>query len=130
MSSETRKYLIRFSRTTFISCSFKRFFFSFLISDANLPFYQKALLAGFSGACGGLVGTPGDLINVRMQNDMKVPLAERRNYKHAIDGLVRISREEGMSKLFNGMFLDFFLLAKMQLWKASCSSYRLVVHAK
>ncbi|PAV79116.1 hypothetical protein WR25_03198 [Diploscapter pachys] len=71
-------------------------------SDANLPFYQKALLAGFSGACGGLVGTPGDLINVRMQNDMKVPLAERRNYKHALDGLVRISREEGMSKLFNG----------------------------
>ncbi|EYC04610.1 hypothetical protein Y032_0087g2111 [Ancylostoma ceylanicum] len=40
-------------------------------SDQPLPFYQKALLAGFSGACGGFVGTPGDLVNVRMQNDVK-----------------------------------------------------------
>lgn len=40
--------------------------------DQPLPFYQKALLAGFSGACGGFVGTPGDLVNVRMQNDVKV----------------------------------------------------------
>lgn len=41
-------------------------------SDQPLPFYQKAFLAGLSGALGGLVGTPGDLINVRMQNDVKV----------------------------------------------------------
>ena len=38
----------------------------------NMPFYQKLLLAGLSGAVGGVVGTPGDLINVRMQNDVKV----------------------------------------------------------
>lgn len=43
-----------------------------VVADQALPFYQKALLAGVSGACGGLVGTPGDLINVRMQNDVKV----------------------------------------------------------
>lgn len=44
----------------------------------TIPFYQKALIAGMSGAVGGLVGTPGDMINVRMQNDIKVPSAQRR----------------------------------------------------
>lgn len=42
------------------------------------PFYQKFLLAGVSGAAGGVVGTPADLINVRMQNDVKIPLEKRR----------------------------------------------------
>jgi dicarboxylate transporter 10 len=45
-----------------------------------LPFYQKALLAGFSGACGGYVGTPGDMINVRMQNDIKLAPEMRRKF--------------------------------------------------
>lgn len=44
----------------------------------NIPFYQKAFIAGMSGAVGGLVGTPGDMINVRMQNDVKIPAAQRR----------------------------------------------------
>ncbi|KAI1716070.1 mitochondrial carrier protein [Ditylenchus destructor] len=70
--------------------------------DQQLPFYQKVFLAGVSGACGGVVGSPADLLNVRMQNDIKLPPAERRNYKHAIDGLFRICREEGITKLFNG----------------------------
>ena len=30
-----------------------------------LPFYQKVLLAGTAGALGGIVGTPGDMVNVR-----------------------------------------------------------------
>jgi dicarboxylate transporter 10 len=47
-------------------------------------------------------GAPADLVNVRMQNDCKLPKEQRRNYKHAIDGLVRISREEGPKKLYNG----------------------------
>uniref|UniRef100_A0A914QXA2 Mitochondrial dicarboxylate carrier n=1 Tax=Panagrolaimus davidi TaxID=227884 RepID=A0A914QXA2_9BILA len=70
--------------------------------DQVLPFYQKAALAGLSGAFGGFVGTPGDLVNVRMQNDIKLPPAERRNYKHALDGVFRIIREEGFTKIFNG----------------------------
>ncbi len=44
----------------------------------NIPFYQKALIAGVSGAFGGFVGTPGDLVNVRMQNDVKLPVDQRR----------------------------------------------------
>ncbi|KHJ45922.1 putative dicarboxylate transporter [Trichuris suis] len=66
------------------------------------PFYQKVLMASISGGCGGLVGTPGDMVNVRMQNDMKLPPEQRRNYKNAIDGVFRVLREEGITRLFSG----------------------------
>lgn len=44
----------------------------------NMAFYEKVGLASVAGAVGGFVGTPADMINVRMQNDMKLPAAERR----------------------------------------------------
>jgi len=67
-----------------------------------VPFYQKVLLAGVSGAAGGFVGTPADMINVRMQNDIKLPMNQRRNYKHGLDGLYKVYRYEGVRCLFNG----------------------------
>lgn len=68
----------------------------------EMPFYQKVLLGGVAGAVGGFVGTPADLVNVRMQNDMKIPAEQRRNYKHAIDGLYQVLRHEGPVKLMSG----------------------------
>ncbi|XP_046428722.1 mitochondrial dicarboxylate carrier isoform X3 [Neodiprion pinetum] len=68
----------------------------------SLPFHQRLFLAGISGAVGGVIGTPADLINVRMQNDIKVSPELRRNYKHALDGLFRVWKEEGFLRLFNG----------------------------
>lgn len=44
----------------------------------DLDFLGKVLLAGGAGACGGVVGTPADMVNVRMQNDVKLPLEQRR----------------------------------------------------
>ncbi|XP_005092470.1 mitochondrial dicarboxylate carrier isoform X2 [Aplysia californica] len=67
-----------------------------------MPFYQKVGVAAIAGASGGFVGTPADLVNVRMQNDIKLPKEERRNYKHAIDGIYRVVRYEGPTKAFNG----------------------------
>uniref|UniRef100_A0A8C1RUZ4 Mitochondrial dicarboxylate carrier n=2 Tax=Cyprinus carpio TaxID=7962 RepID=A0A8C1RUZ4_CYPCA len=67
-----------------------------------MPFYQKVLLGAFGGFTGGFIGTPADMVNVRMQNDMKLPAEQRRNYKHALDGLFRVWREEGTRKLFSG----------------------------
>lgn len=67
-----------------------------------MPFYEKVLLAGTAGAMGGFVGTPPDMVNVRMQNDVKLPKDQRRNYKHAIDGLYRVFKEEGPIKMFSG----------------------------
>uniref|UniRef100_A0A6P7GB63 Mitochondrial dicarboxylate carrier-like n=1 Tax=Diabrotica virgifera virgifera TaxID=50390 RepID=A0A6P7GB63_DIAVI len=65
-------------------------------------FAAKVAIAAIAGGCGGVVGTPGDMVNVRMQNDIKLPPEKRRNYKHAIDGLIRVYREEGARKLFSG----------------------------
>lgn len=70
--------------------------------DENMPFYKKILLAACAGACGGLVGTPADMVNVRMQNDIKLPFEQRRNYKHALDGLLQVYRREGVRYLFSG----------------------------
>ncbi|CAH1390669.1 unnamed protein product [Nezara viridula] len=68
----------------------------------KVSFGNRVLIAGMAGAAGGVVGTPADLVNVRMQNDMKLPREQRRNYKNAIDGLWRVAREEGPIKMFNG----------------------------
>lgn len=67
-----------------------------------ISFPMKIAMAGAAGAAGGLVGTPADMVNVRMQNDIKLPADKRRNYKHAIDGLWRVYREEGFPRLFSG----------------------------
>ncbi|BFZ58297.1 Mitochondrial dicarboxylate transporter [Savitreella phatthalungensis] len=60
------------------------------------------VLACVSGLAGALVGNPADILNVRMQNDQTLPLEKRRNYKHAIDGLIRMAREEGIGSWFRG----------------------------
>ncbi|XP_063603637.1 mitochondrial dicarboxylate carrier-like [Penaeus indicus] len=84
-----------------------------------LAFYKRAMLAGFAGACGGFVGTPGDMINVRMQNDIKLPIDQRRNYKHALDGLIRVLREEGVSRLFRGASTATFRAVLMTIGQLS-----------
>lgn len=56
-----------------------------------------------AGALGGLIGNPLDVVNIRMQNDLSLPVAERRNYHNAFDGLYRIVRDEGPSALFRGL---------------------------
>lgn len=47
-------------------------------SQGPLAFSSKVLLGGVSGLIGGFVGTPADLVNVRMQNDMKLSPSQRR----------------------------------------------------
>ncbi|EDW83194.1 uncharacterized protein Dwil_GK22729 [Drosophila willistoni] len=63
---------------------------------------RKVLLAGAAGLVGGFAGAPADLLNVRLQNDVKLPREKRRNYKHVFDGLARVCQEEGWQHLFNG----------------------------
>lgn len=41
-------------------------------------FWGTILLAGSAGAAGGFIGTPADMVNVRMQNDVKLPPESRR----------------------------------------------------
>lgn len=56
-----------------------------------------------SGALGGLVGNPSDVVNIRMQNDSTLPVSQRRNYRNAFDGIIRIGRHEGILSLFRGL---------------------------
>lgn len=51
-----------------------------------------------------MAGNPADIMNVRMQNDAALPPADRRNYKNAIDGLIRMTRDEGITSLFRGVW--------------------------
>ncbi|OAD55624.1 Mitochondrial dicarboxylate carrier [Eufriesea mexicana] len=88
-------------------------------SGHTMLFHQKLLLAGFSGATGGVFGTPGDVINVRMQNDIKLPPEQRRNYKHALDGIVRIIQKEGLHKLFSGCSTATLRAALMNIGQLS-----------
>ncbi|XP_045128372.1 mitochondrial dicarboxylate carrier-like isoform X1 [Portunus trituberculatus] len=91
------------------------------MADANnaVPFYKRVLMAGFAGACGGFVGTPGDMINVRMQNDIKLPADQKRNYKHALDGVIRVVREEGVPRLFRGASTATFRAVLMTIGQLS-----------
>lgn len=43
-----------------------------------IGFLTRVAMAAMAGAIGGFVGTPGDMINVRMQNDIKLPVEQRR----------------------------------------------------
>lgn len=61
-------------------------------------------MSSTSGFLGGIAGNPADILNVRMQNDAALPAAERRNYKNALDGLVRMVREEGVASVFRGVW--------------------------
>ncbi|KAJ2431318.1 Mitochondrial dicarboxylate transporter, partial [Coemansia sp. RSA 2531] len=56
-----------------------------------------------SGAAGGIVGNPAEILNVRMQNDQSLPPYMRRNYKSAVHGLVAMVRDEGMRSLAIGL---------------------------
>ena len=66
------------------------------------PTHVLVALACVSGFAGALVGNPADILNVRMQNDQTLPPHKQRRYRHALDGLVRMLREEGVASLFRG----------------------------
>lgn len=57
-----------------------------------------------AGAGGAMVGSPADVILVRMQADGKLPVDQRRNYKNAFNGIFRIIKDEGPLKLWKGCF--------------------------
>ncbi|OJJ47176.1 hypothetical protein ASPZODRAFT_132135 [Penicilliopsis zonata CBS 506.65] len=75
-------------------------------SDPNAPPGLLTLLgiACASGFIGGIAGNPADVLNVRMQSDAALPPAQRRNYRHALHGLVRMTRDEGFASLFRGVW--------------------------
>eukprot|EP00443_Scrippsiella_acuminata_P045295 CAMPEP_0115267566 /NCGR_PEP_ID=MMETSP0270-20121206/52060_1 /TAXON_ID=71861 /ORGANISM="Scrippsiella trochoidea, Strain CCMP3099" /LENGTH=319 /DNA_ID=CAMNT_0002683719 /DNA_START=27 /DNA_END=983 /DNA_ORIENTATION=+ len=56
-----------------------------------------------AGALAGSVANPCDVVLIRMQADGSLAPSQRRNYRHALDGIVRIAREEGARTLWRGI---------------------------
>lgn len=65
---------------------------------------QLLLMSSTAGFLGGIAGNPGDVLNVRMQSDFAKPPEKRWNYKHALDGLIRMVREEGPASITRGIW--------------------------
>jgi dicarboxylate transporter 10 len=59
-------------------------------------------IAASSGFAGGLAGNVADVVNVRMQHDAALPTHQQRKYKHAIDGMMCMAKEEGIRSWFRG----------------------------
>ncbi|KAF2093167.1 mitochondrial carrier [Rhizodiscina lignyota] len=76
----------------------------FTSARSKPSFATLVAMASTSGFLGGLAGNPADVLNVRMQHDAALPPAERRNYKNAVEGLVRMARDEGMASLWKGVW--------------------------
>ncbi|OCF33615.1 hypothetical protein I317_02878 [Kwoniella heveanensis CBS 569] len=67
------------------------------------PAYKMALAGSIAGGIAGVVGTPFETLMVRMQAD-KAKLPEQRyNYRNSIQGLYRMTSEEGISSWARGM---------------------------
>lgn len=56
-----------------------------------------------AGGLGGIIGTPADVANVRMQDDGRLAKHLRRNYKNAFDALYRMARTEGITSWYSGL---------------------------
>lgn len=56
-----------------------------------------------AGGCGAFVGTPAEVVLIRMTSDGQLPIDQRRNYSNIINALMRISREEGVLTLWRGV---------------------------
>jgi solute carrier family 25 (mitochondrial dicarboxylate transporter), member 10 len=70
--------------------------------QTSLP--QLLLMSSAAGFLGGIAGNPGDVLNVRMQSDFAKPPEKRWNYKHALDGLVRMVKDEGPASITRGIW--------------------------
>lgn len=67
-----------------------------------LPFSTTLACSAVAGGIASFIGTPPDAALVRMQADSMLPADQRRNYKHGVDALLRMAREEGVRGFFSG----------------------------
>jgi solute carrier family 25 (mitochondrial dicarboxylate transporter), member 10 len=82
--------------------------------DGKQPSFPVLVaLASTAGFMGGISGNAADVLNVRMQHDAALPPEQRRNYKHAIDGMLRMAREEGIMSWFRGVWPNSLRAAVM-----------------
>merc|ERR1719497_275278 len=87
----------------------------------------------YAGAIGAGLVCPVEVSLVRMQADGKLPMEQRRNYKHVFDAMSRILREEGIAggwrgvgpTMARGMVITVTQLGTNELCKETLSGYGL-----
>ncbi|KAH3680109.1 hypothetical protein WICMUC_000510 [Wickerhamomyces mucosus] len=95
-----------------------------LTKDQRTDIKYLLPISMISGGIGGIVGNPSDIVNIRMQNDTGLNFDKRRNYKNAFDGIYRIIKEEGSTKLFRG--LNSNLIRGVLMTSSQVVSYDLI----
>jgi solute carrier family 25 oxoglutarate transporter 11 len=118
-------------------------FYSFLdyFKKRNPPdatIVQKSISSFFAGGIAAFVSNPADLILVRMQADGTLPADQRRNYKNVFDGIMRVTKEEGFTKLWRGCLptiaracvINLALLAPFEEFKHRLKNTITNVHAR
>jgi solute carrier family 25 oxoglutarate transporter 11 len=101
----------------------------------KIGFKERAGAGLAAGGLAAVVGNPADLALIRMQSDGLKPVAQRANYTSVIDALARITKNEGITRLWAGAYptvvramalnfgqLAFFSEAKNQLKDTSLSA--------
>ena len=104
-------------------------------NGTKVGFAERAGAGLTAGGLAAMVGNPADLALIRMQSDGLKPKEQRANYRSVIDALARISKNEGVTALWNGAYptgiramarnfgqLAFFSEAKNQLKDTNLSS--------
>lgn len=94
----------------------------------EISFGDKLIMGATAGGIGSLIGTPSELALVRMSADGRLPPAQRRDYGNALNCLVRVTREEGVLRLWRGAtptVLRATLLGSFQMGVTSESKGRL-----
>jgi solute carrier family 25 oxoglutarate transporter 11 len=78
--------------------------FQYLMDQTpSATFAHRVVFGAIAGGVAGVVGNPAEVVLVRMTADGKFPVAQRRNYRHVGDALVRIVQSEGLPALWRGV---------------------------
>lgn len=72
-------------------------------SPHKLSTTQTVACAGVAGGLAGLIGNPTEIVLVRMCADGAKPSSQRFRYRNALEGLMRVGREEGLRAFFKGL---------------------------
>ncbi|KAF1985963.1 mitochondrial carrier [Aulographum hederae CBS 113979] len=70
---------------------------------AKLSTSSTIWCAGVAGGVAGVLGNPTEVVLVRMCADGAKPPAERFGYKNAVDGMIRIAKEDGLATFSRGL---------------------------
>ena len=94
----------------FTYSGFRLAVFSYLLEIAKhqndnkqVSLSTKLMVGATAGIAGSIIGNPAELALVRMADDSKLPIANRRNYKSSLHACVRVVQEEGTFGLWRGV---------------------------